>query len=185
MSRFWSIRRGRPAGASAAVERVEHLEPVELYTAAALVTGVVEANGRRLSDLLNEAPALWLRDVSVTPYASGVAVSPGQDGQWQSVDLVDVLLVMPPDHASSKGMRLHRRQQRARISIGDFIVTGNLHLPSGVTHQEYRARRPVAFLPVTQATAYSTTDPAWERVAPVLLVNSTRVTDIQDVLTIV
>ena len=185
MSRFWSLRRPGPVVGSAAVEPVEVLEPVELYTAAALITGHVAPHGRRLSDILKEGSQVRVRDMALVPYQTDVAVPTSTDGEWQSVDLDDVLLVMPPEHSSPKQLRVHRRQHRVRVTIGDFEITGNLHLPPGASFDEYRMRRTSTFVPLTKATAFANSNPAWERIAPVLLINASHVRDVRDVLSIV
>jgi hypothetical protein len=184
MSRFWSLRRQSPVEGSAAVQPVEQLEPVEFYTAAALMTGLVAPNGRRLSDLLNEGAPLRVRDLTLTPYKTDVPVRLAEPEEWRSVEVDDVLLVMPPEQASPKQLRVYRRQERVRMTVGDFEVTGNLHLLPGTSFGQYRARRTGTFVPVTKAIAFSGSDPAWERVAPVLLVNAKHVSDVRDVLSI-
>jgi hypothetical protein len=185
MSRFWSLRRGNAVAGTTAVEPVEQFEPVELYTAGALMTGVVAPNGQRMSDILNAEKEVRVRGLTVTPYRTDVAVAAADRDEWQTVSVDDVLLVMPPEHASPRQLRVHRRQQRVKLTVGDFEVTGNLHLPPGATFDQYRGRRTATFVPVTKASAFANSDPAWERIAPVLLVNAKHVRDVRDVLSIV
>lgn len=185
MAGFWSFRQGnRVVEGTAVVEMVEELEPIELYTPAALMTGAVAPNGQRMSDLLNDSATIRVRGLVQTPFVNDLAVQDGAE-EWQSVRVDDVLLVMPPEHVSPRQKRIHRRQHRVRMTVGDFEVTGNLHGPPGASIEQYVARAGVKFLPVTQATAYSNTETAWERVAPVLLVNASYIREAHDVLRIV
>ena len=61
---FWNWRRGTSAGvasgAAAAVAYMPELAPIELYTAETRIVGWIEANGLRVTDLLNAHDELRL-----------------------------------------------------------------------------------------------------------------------------
>jgi hypothetical protein len=185
VSNFWNFRR-QPAtqGSAAIAEEAAQPEPVELYTSAALVTGSIMPEGRRLSDILNGSSLLRLRQPHLTPYRAGLQLERTGEAEWRSVDTADVLFVAPPEHTSARQMRVHRKQRRVRIAAGDFEITGVAHVPPGNDLAAYLRRSGVRFLPLTNAVAYSRADPAWERVAPVLLVNAKHMSDVTEVVTI-
>jgi hypothetical protein len=183
MPGFWDWRE-RTQTATAAELAVEDtpLEPVELYTKTAMVYGMVEPEGRRLSDILNANSHLAVRDPRSTSMHYGVDGSEGEG--WTPIVTDEILLVMPPEHASPRQLRVHRRQHRVRITTGPYVVVGNAHVPPGVGLDAYALQKRIKFLAVTQAAVYSNADPALERMAPVVLVNVRTVEDLTEVLTI-
>ena len=183
MPGFWDWRE-RTQTATAAELAVEDtpLEPVELYTTTAMVYGMVEPEGRRMSDILNSSSQLPIRDPRSTSMVNGV---PGTDGDgWTSVATEDILVVMPPEHVSPRQLRVNRRQHRVRINTGPYVVIGNAHLPPGVGLDAYALQRRLRFLAVTNAVIYSNVDPALERMAKVVLVNISPIQELTEVLTI-
>jgi hypothetical protein len=183
MPGFWDWRE-RTQAATAAELAVEDapLEPVELYTTTAMVHGFVEPEGRRMSDILNSNSQLPIRDAQSTSVLKGLAGSEGEG--WGTIATDDILLVMPPEHISPRQLRVNRRQHRVRIAIGPYQVIGNAHVPPGMTLDAYALQRRIRFLAVTQAVLYATVDPAFERMAKVVLVNVGPATELTEVLTI-
>jgi hypothetical protein len=183
MAGFWDWR-GKGQAATATEMAVEDapLEPVELYTKTAMVFGMVEPEGRRLSDMLNSNSRLAIRDARSTSLHDEVDGSEG-DG-WTALAIDDILLVMPPEHVSPRQLRIHRRQHRVRITTGPYVVIGNAHVPPGVGLDAYALHKRINFLAVTQAAVYSNVDPALERMARVVLVNIRTVEELTEVLTI-
>ena len=57
---FWNWRRGNGAvtSGSAAMAMAPDLAPIELYTAESRIVGWIAANGRRVTDLLNDQDEL-------------------------------------------------------------------------------------------------------------------------------
>jgi hypothetical protein len=182
MARFWEWQARPTAGAAVAVEEASPLEPVELYTRTAMVFGLVAPEHRRLSDILNSNSTLALRDASSTSLINGVEGSYGKG--WTSVGTDEILLVMPPEHASPRQMKVHRRQHRVRIRTGPFQITGNAHVLPGTKLDPYVLQTRMRFMAVTSAEVSSTADPAWERRAAVVLVNVGPIQDLTEVLTI-
>lgn len=183
MPGFWDWRtKTQTANATALAVEEAPLEPVELYTKAAMVFGFVEPEGRRLSDILNSNPHLSIRDARSTSVINGVDGTEGEG--WTTLATDDILLVMPPEHASPRQLRIHRRQHRVRISTGPYVVIGNAHVPPGTSLDAYALQRRVRFLAVTQALVYSIDDPALERMARVVLINVGPIEDLTEVLTV-
>lgn len=158
------------------------LEPVEIYTATAMVHGLVEPAGRRLSDILNSNSVLAIRDARSTSLMTAVD---GTDGTgWSRISTDEILFVMPPPRVSPRQVRIHRRQHRVRIETGQFQIVGNAHVLPGIRLDPYVLRTRMHFLAVTDAHVSSMGDPAWERSAPVVLVNVRPVAELTEVLTI-
>lgn len=183
MPGFWEWR-GKSEGASATAVAVEEapLEPVELYTESGMVFGLVEPEGRRLSDILNSNSRLSIRDPRSTSLHTDVQGTEAQG--WTSLSTEDIRLVMPPDHISRRQMRVNRRQHRVRITTGPYVVIGNAHLPPGTQLDAYALQKRIRFLAVTKALVYSTISPALERMASVVLVNVGPIEELTEVLTI-
>jgi len=183
MERFWDWRPNSvPAAAAAVLDAVAALEPVELYTANAMVLGEVDPDGRRLSDILNSNSQLAIRNARSISVINGVEGTEGQG--WTSVSTEDILFAMPPEHVSPRQLRIHRRQHRVRIQTGPYVVDGTAHVLPGIRLDPYVLRSRMRFLALTDARASSTTDPAWERAARVVLVNVRPVADLTEVMTI-
>jgi hypothetical protein len=183
MPGFWDWRERRQHESATAVALDETpLEPVELYTKSAMVFGLVEPEGRRLSDILNSNSHLAIRDPRSTSLHGGISGT-GGDG-WSPLATDEILLVMPPEQVSPRQLRIHRRQHRVRITTGPYVVVGNAHVPPGVGLDAYALQKRIKFLAVTQAAVYSTVDPALERMARVVLVNIRTVEELTEVLTI-
>ncbi|HEX2140672.1 MAG TPA: hypothetical protein VHK28_00155, partial [Candidatus Limnocylindria bacterium] len=117
------------------------LAPIELYTADSRIVGWVAANGRRVTDLLNEQDELrlWrpspgpLEDHSIpapafVPGSVRDPAPPEEAGEWQSLVTDQVILAMPPEWRASRQLRLHRKLRRVALGAGPFNVTGNLHI---------------------------------------------------------
>ena len=182
MNRFWDWR-GKPETAPVAVAvREAALEPVEIYTDTAMILASVAPEGRRLSDILNSNSKLPIRDARSVSVLNGLEGSAGEG--WTSVNVDDILLVMPPEHTSARQLRIHRRQHRVRISTGPYQVTGHAHVLPGIALDPYVLRSRMAFLAVTDAEIYSARGEPWERTARVVLVNVRPSVDLIEVTTI-
>lgn len=183
MPGFWEWR-AKPQGvtAAAAVLDEPQLEPAEIYTKTGMVFGMVEPEGRRMSDILNSNSHLAIRDPRSTSLHSSVDGTQGEG--WTSLPTAAILLVMAPQRTSPRQMRIHRRQHRVRISTGPYVLVGNAHVPPGSDLDAYALQKRIKFLAVTQAAVYSNVDPAFERMAQVVLVNVRTADDLTEVLTI-
>ena len=182
MTRFWDWR-GKPKAAPASIAvRETALEPVEIYTDAAMILASVAPEGRRLSDILNSNSTLPIRDAHSVSVINGLEGTAGEG--WTSVSVEDILLVMPPEHTSPRQLRIHRRQHRVRIITGPYHVTGHAHVLPGIALDPYVLRSRMAFLAVTDAEIYSAAGQPWERTARVVLVNVRPAVDLIEVMTI-
>ena len=182
MARFWDWSpRTEADTATAIAEREATIESVELYTSAAMVYGWLEADGRRLSDILNTNSVLAIRD----PRSTGlVADLDGEQGSgWTRLSVDDILLAMPPPHDSARQLKIHRRKHRVRIRTGPFEVVGTAHVLPGTALDPYVLRSRMHFLALTDAHLYGSNPPI-ERSAPVVLVNVRPVKELLEVLPI-
>jgi hypothetical protein len=180
---FWDWRAAAAKASPAAEFAPElNLEPVEIYTATAMVKGLVEAEGRRLSDILNANSVLGIRDARSTSLLADVEGSEGSG--WSRLQTDEILFVMPPQHESARQMRVHRRKHRVRIQIGQFHIVGDAHALPGIRLDPYVLRQRMHFLAITDAHVSSMAEPEWERSAPVVLVNVRPVQDLREVLKI-
>ena len=180
---FWNWRRGTTAAAtsgSSAIAMAPELAPIELYTADSRIVGWIEANGLRVTDLLNEQDELRLWRPSPGPLdgrldagpRSATAVDDGLDGgegsgEWQTLPTGQVILAMPPEWRASRQLRLHRRLRRAAMSAGPFNVTGNLHLNPGAEIGPHLLNRGPRWIPLTEAYLLHNGDPAFPEGVPV------------------
>jgi hypothetical protein len=186
MSRnFWNWRRGGAnVDGSAALKAIEELEPVEIYTRAATVTGSVLSHGERMSDILNRQGALRIQAPRAMPYGEVDELQGSDEAAWATIDADEILFVMPPIHVSNPQRRLHRRQRRVLLRTGAFEIVGRVHLLPGVDLDPFALATRIHFLPVTQAAVRSTSDPVWERMADVIPVNVRPLEDLREVVTI-
>jgi len=183
---FWNLRRGGPGPSatqgSAALAVAPELAPIEIYTADSRIVGWIAPNGQRVTDLLTSQNELrlWrpspgaLDDTSV-PSVNGKL--PGDNGEWESLPTAQVILAMPPEWRASRQLRLHRRLRRAAVLAGPFNVTGNVHLPPGVEVGLHLVRSQT-FVPLTDAYILHNSEPPFEHVVSVVIINSAHVSQI-------
>jgi hypothetical protein len=170
---FWNWRRGSGGSATsgtAALANGTDLAPIELYTPETRVVGWIASNGQRVTDLLHEADELRLwqpsggaDDLSVRPMLD-------QSGEWRSVPVDEVVVVMPPEWRTNRQLRLHRRIQRVAADVGPFTVTGNMHITPGAPFPETAQVK--GYLPLTEAHLLHHGEPAFEHVVSVVIVNT-------------
>ena len=201
---FWNWRRGTALATSsgtAAVALSHDLAPIELYTADTRIVGWVAANGRRVTDLLNEADELRLWRPSPGPIREPgmgddepepmeptsvrqVAPTAEESGEWQSLVTEQVILAMPPEWRASRQLRLHRKLRRVAVSAGPFEVTGNLHTPPGAAIEEYLVTRGPRFIPITEAYILHHAEPPFEHVVSVVIVNGAHISKMLPLVTL-
>jgi hypothetical protein len=184
MAGFWDWRASSGAATVPVTEYAPELdpEPVEIYTATAMVNGMIEADGRRLSDILNTNTVLSIRDArstSLVPHVEGT-----EGSGWTRLSTDDILFVMPPEHESPRQLRVNKRKHRVRIQTGQFVIAGHAHALPGIKLDPYVLRQRMHFMAITDAHVSAMGDPAWERSAPVVLVNVRPVQDLREALTI-
>ena len=192
---FWNWRR---SGASATVGSAAvaatglELAPIEMYTADARILGWIAANGRRVTDLLNDDDVLRIWRPSPGPIEAPAAPtsphepSPHTDdpGEWQSLPTEQLILAMPPEWRAARQLRLHRKLRRVAISAGPFSVTGNLHLPTTGEVSDHLLSRGPRFLPLTDAYLLHNGEPPFEHVVSVVIVNTAHITQLVPLVTL-
>jgi hypothetical protein len=168
------------------------LAPIELYTADARIVGWIAADGRRVTDLLNERGELRLWRPSPGPLHApaldgggpGTDAGPGAAGEWQTLATDRVIVAMPPEWRASRQLRLHRRLRRAALVAGPFNITGNLHIAPGAEIGMHVITRGPRWLPLTDAYILHTGDPPFEHVVSVAIVNTAHVGQIVSLMTL-
>jgi hypothetical protein len=196
---FWNWRRSGSAPAtngSAAMAMAPELAPIELYTADARIVGWIEANGHRVTDLLNAQNELRLWRPSPGPLGgalseavTGTDHAPataelGISGEWQELTTDQVILAMPPEWRASRQLRLHKRLRRAALSAGPFSVSGNLHLHPGVDIGPHLLVRGPRWMPLTEAYLLHNGEPTFEHVVSVVIVNTAHITNMKPLVTL-
>lgn len=191
---FWNWRRGpgpmaTQGSAAVALSAATELAPIELYTADARIVGWVAPNGRRVTDVLASQAELRLWRPSPSPLDDRSMPDPAPDadvdehGEWESIATDRIILAMPPEWRASRQLRLHRKLRRAAVTAGPFSITGNVHLAPGVEIGLHLARiQP--FIPLTDAYLLHTSEPPFEHVVSVAIVNSAHVGQIVPLVTL-
>ena len=187
---FWNWRRGPGQSAtqgSAAVAVAPDLAPIELYTADSRIVGWIASQGQRVTDVLNGQDELRLWRPSPGPLDATTAPAPDgapdESGEWESLPTSRVILAMPPEWRASRQLRLHRRLRRAALVAGPFNVTGNVHLHPGV-EVGVHVLRTQAFIPLTDAYILHNSEPPFEHVVSVVIVNTAHVAQIVPLVTL-
>lgn len=192
---FWNWRRGGGSTAtsgSSAIAMAPELAPIELYTADSRIVGWIDAQGRRVTDLLNDQEELRLWQPSPGPLdgalTEAVNGAPTMDdagpGEWQTLTTDQVILAMPPEWRASRQLRLHKRLRRAAINAGPFNVTGNLHVHPGADIGAHLLIRGPRWIPLTEAYLLHTGEPPFEHVVSVVIVNTAHVTHLMPLVTL-
>jgi len=188
---FWNWRRGPGPSAtqgSAALAVAPELAPIELYTAESRIVGWIAPQGQRVTDLLSSQDELRLWRPSPGPLNSTEPPTtngtvPGSNGQWESLPTARVILAMPPEWRASRQLRLHRRLRRAAIVAGPFSLTGNVHVHPGADVGLHLLRTQ-AFVPLTDAYILHNSEPPFEHVVSVVIVNSAHIAQIVPLVTL-
>ena len=134
---FWNWRRGSGAtasGGTSALALAPELAPIELYTAEGRVVGWIAADGRRVTDLLNEAPELRLW----RPSPGAEDDEPGAGGEWQSLPTEAITPAtlsidkLPADEVIALMINEDRKmlaavqKEKARIAMGADLIASCL-----------------------------------------------------------
>src|SRR5699024_860973 len=144
------------------------------------IVGWIAAEGRRVTDLLNEQDELRLWRPSPSPLESADRpMSPAHpesldpaEGEWDTLAAKDVPVVIAPVVRASSQLRLLRRLLRLALAVASFAVTGNRHLHPGVEVSHSLLHGPRHFLPLTEAFLLHQAYPPFEHVVSVVIVNT-------------
>jgi hypothetical protein len=137
------------------------LAAVRLFTQDAALDGYIDAQGGRLSDVLELEDLI---SVSSVPVA-------GLPQHWMAVERSDMLIVVPPPLPALPALRRHRVKRPIEVKLAQYVVRGLAHLIAGIDLDPYLARTGQHFLPVTDASISSAAWPELEERHPVVLVN--------------
>lgn len=125
----------------------------------------------RVSDSLNDRPGAWVRDMSDS-----------QDGgAWSLIPADELLIVVPPDHATDRTHRLHRIAREVRVVVPPFEVVGRAHVQPGSDPAAYLYRHGRTFVALTHASLLRGGDDLG--LLPAVIVNlraATRITPVAD-----
>ncbi len=170
---FWNVRRGsQPAltEGSTAKALQPHLERIQLFTTHERVDGWMVAQGERITDLLNQRPALR------------VCIDPTADA-WVDIARDDLLIVAPPPLPPSP-RRIHRQKHRVLASLGPYTVEGIAYLAPGAPLDPYLLRTRQRFMAMTNAIISTADDPDIGEPVSVAIVNVNNVDELRALLTI-
>ena len=181
---FWSRgRREKEPKAAQAVNGASalHLAVVEFWAADRRTLVGMDLRHERLTDLVNREAALTVVRLDERPEdpAQPVEIRPGQ--AWSHLEVLDVLLILPPPQVTDPQRRLHRPRQPVEIAVGPFVLTGMASVPPGAQAAGFLLRQNARYAPITRAAIRDSSIPGFEQRADVVLVNMRRVETIRDV----
>lgn len=137
------------------------------YAGDCRVAGHLELTGERLTDMLNDEPTVSLRDVLLESLEDGRLLEMAEM-ELHREELFAVEALGPRGQASR---RLRTRPHRMQISLGPYIVLGQLHIFPGADPMNSMLRRG-PMVPLTNATvAYSIGGQTIMRDVATLIVN--------------
>lgn len=142
----------------------QHTADVLVLTAEGSADAEILAGEQRVSDVLNSAEPLLVR-APAPPYEQISA-------SWIEIDEEErdeIVAVLPPDRPFDPRKRLHRQPQEVRVRIGQYLISGNAHVPFGAEATGFLIRHSPHFVPLTEATIRHGLDE--ELKAPVVIVN--------------
>jgi hypothetical protein len=138
------------------------------YAGDCRVTGMFDlADGERLSDVLNDAAAITLRNARLTSHADGHEV----ELESVEIDIDDLFAVEVVGSRGHQEQRIHTVRHRLELRLGPYSVLGQLHtLPGGRPLVAIAGRAPM--VPLTNATlAFNAGDGLNVRDVETLVVN--------------
>lgn len=171
---FWNARRstGRALADGTAARDIEpHLEPIQLFTAEARISGWMIAVEERILDFLSEHPVLR------------VCVDARAD-VWESVERGELLVVAPPPRTGPNPRRVHRQKRRVRATIGPYVVVGVYHVPPGATPEAFIQRARPAFIALTDAILSAGDERDGGEWFDVVIVNAGRIHDLTTLISL-
>jgi hypothetical protein len=115
---------------------------VRIFTAEGASEFDIQASDGRMTDVLDSSQTLQLRPSEAS----------GHPEQWTTVELDEILIVIPPAQPTDRMRRLHRPGQAVVIRLGPYTVAGASHVPAGTDAAAFLLRHRQHFVPITQAT---------------------------------
>jgi hypothetical protein len=122
------------------------------------------AGPERVTDLLNGVEPVRLR----APREAEAMVG----NSWVEIDdeeRDEILAVVPPARTTDPKTRLHRLPQHVSMLVGNYVVSGDAHVPAGAEATGFLLRHRPHFVPLTKAIIRRAGQP--EVSVPVAIVN--------------
>lgn len=181
---FWS--RGRPSKKSGeatapAGPTSTRLAVVELWGPEQRTLVGMDLSQGRLIDLVNRDDPISVVVLDERLEDLSELIEMRADQAWTSMEVEDVLLIVPPPQATNPQRRLHRPRQPVEIHVGRFVISGMVHVPPGAQAAGFLFRQNVRYAAVTRAIIRDTELEGFEQHADVVLVNMHRIDSIHDV----
>lgn len=179
-SRGWRRDRGTQAlstKADAAVPMWPVLAKLEIFTPSRRLLGWIAPEGERTSDWMNRGQEIEL----LSPVELGLAgdapelLEPQGDQRRARVASSDILFAVPPSLPQGRHLRLHRRVVRISFEVGDYDLSGRIHVAPGADPGENLLRSSRTFVPITDAELIHYADPPFTRSFTTLIVNARNV----------
>jgi hypothetical protein len=156
----------------------EHELKLELFTAFYRVTGLIKTNAYRTNGVLNTSNDHLLLDKVVTECLLRPQDSPISSGYCR-IAKNSVVLAVPNDEPETERLlraaKIYNRgdllQQRVLISLGNFEVSGNLHLNQELALESVLLDRPELFIGVTDVAVTFLPNLAFKFTAETILIN--------------
>jgi hypothetical protein len=144
-------------------------EQLVAWAADCVVRGGVDLGDGRLSDQVNELEVLTFLEATVRALDDGREISLEE----LEVERRELHLIEVQGHRGDPDRRLRTVEERVRVEVGPFIVTGNLHRPPN-TQPMAALSRWARFVPMTDAVVVVTGSADGQH-EDVLLVNRERI----------
>lgn len=159
------------------------LAAIDLITDAGRRFGWIATDGERTSDWLNAGDDVvvhGLRDVPLDDEISAPVMPGGQGLATHRLTRAEIIFAVPPPLPPNRHLRLHRRKVRINLEIGDYRVSGQLHVRPGADASDYILRTSRSMVPLTDVELVHTAEPEFRRLLPVLILNARRVTRMRE-----
>jgi hypothetical protein len=139
-----------PFGSSFSLQASVRPVKVEVYTPAFRVLGVTSTRFARVADVMNQVSTTHLSvgDATLTEYGDKAGKA---ERRRVLVPVEQILFVVTPEleGAARADMQVNRRAVPVTLAAAPFVVTGELHVPSGVGSVEGLLNSPDRFVTMT------------------------------------
>lgn len=165
-----------------AVTLPEHQLKMELFTAFYRITGTVKTEAYRTNGVMNSSNSHLVLDNVVTNSLLRPQDSP-ISSRFSRISKDATVLVVPNDEPETerllKAAKIYSRgellQRRVMIGLGNFEVSGNLHLDQELELNTVLITRPEQFIGVTDVSIVFLPNPSLKFTADTVLINKERV----------